>query len=91
MNIVIGALLLSYLAISPAIGGDSQDKWMLWDGLILCSQVTTEHPYPPIFRDLNGLGDLMDCCRLGKGARDCHIYDWYENHGSPALIRVARA
>jgi hypothetical protein len=47
MNIVIGALLLSYLAISPAIGGDSQDKWMLWDGLILCSQVTTETSVSP--------------------------------------------
>jgi hypothetical protein len=79
MKMLVCLLILSCLAGGSAIGGDSRE--MLRDRLILCSQVVIEHPYPAIFRDLTGFRDLTDCCRSGSRVRDCHIYDWYENHG----------
>ena len=70
MKIVISALLLTYVATSSATGGNSRDKWMLWDRLILCTQDTT----PAIFSDSRSFRDLTDCCRLGNRVRDCHFY-----------------
>jgi hypothetical protein len=84
MKIFICSLLLSCLVTSSATGGNSKE--MLWDRLILCSQVTIEHPYPAIFRVLTDVQDLTEhCCRLGNRIRDCHMYDWYEKHGSREL------
>ena len=84
MKMLVYSLMLSCFAGSSAIGADSRE--MLRDRLILCSQVVIEHPYTAIFRDFTGFRDLTDCCRLssrvhGTRVRDCHIYDWYENHG----------
>jgi hypothetical protein len=83
MMILIWSLLLSCFVTSSATGGDSRE--MLRDGLILCSQVTIEHPYPGIFREPADFRDLTEhCCHLGKLIRDCHIYYWYEKRGSRA-------
>ena len=68
MKNFICALLLSCIAVAPAIAGDAGE--MLRDRLIFCSQFVIDHPDPAVIRESPSF-----CCRFGLRGHNCHVLD----------------
>jgi hypothetical protein len=89
MKIFVGSFVMNYLIAGSAMGGESQE--MPRQRLLLCSQIVIEHSYPAIFWDFTEFPELAVCCRMSNRVRDCHIYDWYQNHGTRELRHLRTA